>query len=182
MTERFKPTASQTIGPYFRLGTDWLNTQDLIDPGDPAAVVLWGQVLDGAGAPVSDALVEIWQADTSGRFGGEARPGWTGFGRCRVEEDGAFRFTTVKPGRVPGRSGLQAPHIDVSVFARGLLQRLVTRIYFPDEMSANEEDPILRSIGDPLVHSTLIARREADGSLRFDIHLQGPRETAFFAY
>jgi protocatechuate 3,4-dioxygenase alpha subunit len=176
------PTPSQTIGPFFRFGMDWMNAENLADPADPAAVVITGRVLDGADQPVPDALLEVWQADARGRFGAEAAPGWTGFGRSLTDEQGAYRFTTIKPGAVPAADGrLQAPHIDVTVFARGLLQRLVTRIYFPDEAAANAADPVLAGIADPAVRATLIASG-GGRELRFDVHLQGPLETAFFAY
>jgi protocatechuate 3,4-dioxygenase, alpha subunit len=169
------PTPSQTIGPFFRFGMDWME-QDLVAPGDTGAVTVSGRVIDGAGAPVPDALLEIWQADGLGRFPPECEPGWTGFGRCLSDADGEFSFTTVKPGPLDR----QAPHIDVSVFARGLLQRLVTRIYFPDEEAANQHDAVLRSVPDD-ARISLIAV-PGRGGLRFDVHLQGERETAFFAY
>jgi protocatechuate 3,4-dioxygenase alpha subunit len=131
-------------------------------------------VLDGAGVPVSDAMVEIWQADPKGEF----PPDWRGFGRCFTDDEGHFAFVTVKPGRVDAR---QSPHIDVSVFARGLLQRLVTRIYFPDEEAANAADPVLTSIEQPTARATLVAFGTPP-DLRFDIHLQGDDETVFFVY
>jgi protocatechuate 3,4-dioxygenase alpha subunit len=172
------PTPSQTIGPFFHFGMAWMQARDLVPPGSPGAVTLLGRIVDGAGAPMPDAMVEIWQADTSGRFPPGVEPAWTGFGRSLTDSEGRFRFTTVKPGPV---DDTQAPHIDVSVFARGLLQRLVTRIYFPDETVANDADPVLRSIDDPGRRATLVAAK--DGSrLRFDIHVQGDGETVFFVY
>jgi protocatechuate 3,4-dioxygenase alpha subunit len=147
-----------------------------------------GAVYDGAGEPVSDAMVEIWQANRAGRYAHpedrrEELPleeGFTGFGRCPTDAEGRFEFLTVKPGAVPGPDGRpQAPHILVSVFARGLLKQLVTRIYFPDEEGANTADPVLSSIQDPNLRSTLIAR-QLDGAYQFDIHLQGEKQTAFF--
>jgi protocatechuate 3,4-dioxygenase, alpha subunit len=171
-----RPTPSQTIGPFFRFGMDWM-VPDLVAPGGPGAVTVSGRVIDGAGAPVPDALIEIWQADSLGRFPPESEPGWTGFGRCLNDGGGEFGFTIVKPGPVDG----QAPHIDVSVFARGLLQRLVTRIYFPDEGEANEIDPVLCSVPGHAARASLIAAADG-GGLRFDIYLQGQLETAFFAY
>jgi protocatechuate 3,4-dioxygenase alpha subunit len=147
-------------------------------------------VLDGHGDPVPDGLVETWQADPDGRFDhpddprGAAKPaipGFRGFGRSATDEHGRFAILTVKPGRLPSADGRdEAPHIDVSVFARGLLDRVVTRIYFPDETEANAADPVLASIDDARLRSTLLAVACADGGLRFDIHLQGADETAFF--
>ena len=173
-------TPSQTIGPFFRIGAAWMETPNLVpadsaDSADSAAAIsLTGQVFDGAGAPVSDAMVEIWHADPNGAFPRD----WQGFGRRLTDEDGRFAFLTVKPGRVD--SG-QAPHIDVSIFARGLLQRLVTRMYFPDEEEANAADPVLTSIEQPVARATLVAVGTPP-DLRFDIHLQGDDETVFFVY
>ena len=136
-----------------------------------------------------DSMIEIWQANAAGRYAHpeDAREdlpleeGFDGFGRTCTDDDGRYEFVTVKPGSVPGPDGgPQAPHIDVSVFARGLLKRLVTRIYFPDEAEANEADPLLSSIEDPEARAALVAV-EDDGGLRFDINLQGDRETTFFA-
>jgi protocatechuate 3,4-dioxygenase, alpha subunit len=184
------PTPSQTVGPYFHIGTDdgFIGGR-LVQPDHPDAVRLFGTVLDGQGVPVNDSMLELWQANAAGRY---AHPedvredlpledGFDGFGRACTDGDGRYEFVTVKPGLVPGPNGrLQAPHIDVSVFARGLLKRLVTRIYFPDEAEANEADPLLSSIEDPEARATLVAVEE-DGGLRFDITLQGDRETTFFA-
>jgi protocatechuate 3,4-dioxygenase alpha subunit len=183
------PTPSQTIGPYFAIMLP-LGGTELVEPQAADVLRIEGQVIDGAGQPVSDAVVELWQANRAGRYAHPAdtqekllEAGFTGFGRCQVDVNGAFRFVTVKPGQVPAGEGdrLQAPHINVTVFARGLLSRLVTRIYFPDEPAANAADPVLVSIDDPAARATLIARAEAPGVLRFDIRLQGEGETAFFA-
>jgi protocatechuate 3,4-dioxygenase, alpha subunit len=183
------PTPSQTVGPFFHIGLPAPATSELVPPNHEGAVRIVGAVFDGNGEPVSDALLEIWQANSAGRY---AHPedtrddlpcedGFKGFGRCATDAEGRFEFVTVKPGPVPGpASGTQAPHIDVSVFARGLLKRLVTRVYFPDEAEANEADPVLSAVDDPEARATLVAREE-DGALRFDIHLQGERETAFFS-
>lgn len=185
---RLRPTASQTVGPFFVIGLPDEARAHLVSPDDPDAVRLGGVVLDGAGEPVVDALIEIWQPNRAGRYAHpeDAREeipleeGFDGFGRCATDAEGRYEFVTVKPGPVPAADGgLQAPHIDVSVFARGLLKRLTTRVYFPDETAANEADPALSSIEDPAERSTLVARPE-DGRLRFDIHLQGDRQTAFF--
>jgi protocatechuate 3,4-dioxygenase alpha subunit len=161
---------------------DWMNTGDLVSPHDPRAVALSGGVYDGMGDPVPDAVVEVWQADAEGRFGDEAEPGWRGYGRCLTDERGRYAFHTRKPGRVQAEDGIaQAPHIDVSIFARGLLQRLVTRVYFPDEAAANDADPVLTAVEDPVARASLIAAA-VDGGLQLDIHLQGERETVFFAF
>ena len=184
-----RPTASQTVGPFFIIGLPDDALAELVRPDDPDAIRLGGLVLDGAGEPVDDALIEIWQANRAGRY---AHPedtreeipledGFDGFGRCATDPHGFYGFVTVKPGPVPApEGGVQAPHIEMSVFARGLLKRLATRVYFPDETEANEADPVLGSIEDPAERSTLVAQPE-DGGVRFDIHLQGDRQTTFFS-
>lgn len=177
-----RPTPSQTTGPFFH---DALltgrNLSELVPPGEPGAIRITGAVYDGAGAVVPDAMIEVWQADRDGRFDHpDDGRGFTGFGRAGTTE-GTFAFTTVKPGCVPGAGGMQAPHISVSVFARGLLKRVVTRIYFPDEGERNAADPVLSSIRDRRLRGTLISCHE-NGSLRFDIHLQGDGQTAFFGF
>jgi protocatechuate 3,4-dioxygenase alpha subunit len=181
-------TPSQTVGPFFHFALPYPGGDRLVPTDDPDAVRIVGAVYDGAGEPVSDAMVEIWQANRAGRYAHpedrrEELPleeGFTGFGRCPTDAEGRFEFLTVKPGAVPGPDGRpQAPHILVSVFARGLLKQLVTRIYFPDEEGANTADPVLSSIQDPNLRSTLIAR-QLDGAYQFDIHLQGEKQTAFF--
>jgi protocatechuate 3,4-dioxygenase alpha subunit len=169
------PTPSQTIGPFFRFGLAWGTHTHLVEVETPGAVVIEGRVLDGAGLPVPDAMVEIWQADGEGRFPPDTEPGWTGFGRDLTDEEGAFRFVTVAPGPVDGE---QAPHLDVSVFARGLLQRAVTRLYLPGDPAAHERDPLLRSIPEPERRATLMATGEGP-LLHFDVRLQGERETVF---
>ena len=128
-----------------------------------------GTVFDGAGAPIPDALVETWQADAAGHFS----PGFRGFGRCPTDDDGRWAIFTVVPGRV-GEG--QAPHIDVSVLARGMLNRCVTRIYFAD--ADNAGDPVLETVPEARRH-TLLAVPGADG-YRFDVHVQGEHETVFF--
>lgn len=175
-------TPSQTVGPFFGFALAWMAGGELARPGDAGALVLAGQVRDGADQPVPDAVVEIWQADRHGHFGPEAEAGWSGFGRVLSDGDGRFTFVTVKPGGVRYTDGIaSAPHIAMSVFARGLLQRLVTRVYFPDEVETNSTDPVLCSIDDPDARATLVASH-SDGQLRFDVRLQGPGETVFFAY
>jgi protocatechuate 3,4-dioxygenase, alpha subunit len=182
-------TPSQTIGPFFAVGLPWADGPEVVPEGTPGAVRIGGRVLDGAGDPVPDALVETWQADPQGRFahpddprGGELAPsGFRGFGRCPTDAQGRWTIVTVKPGPLPAPDGgTEAPHLDVSVFARGLLHRLVTRIYFPDEPDANAADPLLTSIRDPAARARLVATADGDG-LRFDIRLQGAQETTFLA-
>ena len=175
-------TPSQTIGPFFAVGLPWPDGPDVVADGTPGAVRIGGRVLDGAGDPVPDALVETWQADPAGRFaGGSGASGFRGFGRCATDAEGRWAVRTLKPGPLPAPDGgLEAPHLNVSVFARGLLNRLVTRIYFPDEPDANAADPLLASIPDPRVRVRLVATPDGD-RLRFDIRLQGDRETPFLA-
>lgn len=182
-------TTSQTVGPYFRIGLQWLFNDDLAGP-DAAGerFEIEGRVIDAEGQGVPDAVLELWQANASGKYAHpedtqqkQVEPGFTGFGRVPTGEDGCFRFRTVKPGRVPGPDRkLQAPHIVVSLFMRGLLRRLVTRIYFPDE-TANSEDYALNLV-EPSRRPTLTARksREREGLLEWNIILQGADETVFF--
>jgi protocatechuate 3,4-dioxygenase, alpha subunit len=180
-------TPSQTVGPFFAICLPWDDAPLAVPEGTPGAIRIGGLVLDGAGAPVPDAMIETWQADPDGRFahpddprGAAAWAGFRGFGRCGTDDDGRWSILTLKPGPVPGPDGTpQAPHIAVSVFARGLLVRLATRIYFADEPQANAGDPILAAVP-PDARDTLIAVPTGDG-YRFDIHLQGERETAFLA-
>lgn len=170
-------TPSQTLGPFFGFALPFEGGPELVAASSPGIVRIEGQVLDGDGEPVTDALLEIHQADPEGRYG---TAGLRSFGRCRTDPEGAFHFVTVRPGPVPAADGRgQAPHIHLTVFARGLLRSLSTRIYFPDE-PLNETDPLLASIEDPGIRATLIASPEA-GALRFDVRLQGDRETAFLA-
>jgi protocatechuate 3,4-dioxygenase, alpha subunit len=184
---RLALTPSQTAGPFLAIGLPWADGPFVVPEGTPGAITIAGTVRDGAGAPVTDALLETWQAAPDGSFpdhqGGPRASGFRGFGRCLTGTDGQFRVITLRPGVIPGpHGGVQAPHIDVSVFARGLLDRLVTRVYFSDEPTANETDPVLRSIADPARRGTLIAvaRDGRPGEFGFDIRLQGERETVFF--
>jgi protocatechuate 3,4-dioxygenase alpha subunit len=178
-------TPSQTVGPFFALGLPWPDGPNVVSESTQGSFWLRGAVLDGEGTPVPDSMVETWQADPDGRFDHPDDPrgagaGFRGFGRSCADPDGRYAILTVKPGMVPAADGTpQAPHIDVSVFARGLLKRVITRIYFADEASANAEDPVLSRIPDPDARSTLIAEATDDG-YRFDIRLQGERETVFF--
>src|SRR5476649_430905 len=155
-------TPSQTVGPFFAIGLSTTIGSHVVDEGAPGALRISGQVLDGAGDPVPDALIETWQAE--------------GAGRCATDDEGHFAIVTIKPAGDAAAG--EAPHLDVSVFARGVLTRLVTRVYFPDEEDANAADPVLRTLT-PDERSTLIATSEA-GTIRFDIHLQGEHETVFF--
>jgi protocatechuate 3,4-dioxygenase, alpha subunit len=179
-------TPSQTVGPFFSHALPWTDGVYVVPEGTEGAIWLRGTVTDGAGQPVPDALVETWQADLDGRFDHPDDPrgsvaGFRGFGRCPTDGSGGWAILTRKPGPVPGPDGTtQAPHVDLSVFARGLLDRVVTRLYFPDEVEANATDPVLAGIADPDDRATLIAEATGDG-YRFDIRLQGDRETVFFA-
>jgi protocatechuate 3,4-dioxygenase alpha subunit len=180
-------TPSQTIGPFFAVGLPWPDGPDVVAEGTPGAIWIGGRVTDGAGDSVPDALVETWQADPAGRFAhpddprGSATAGFRGFGRCATDPQGRWAVRTLKPGPLPTPDGaVEAPHLNVSVFARGLLKRLVTRIYFPDEPDANAADPLLASIPDPQVRARLVATPDGD-RLRFDIRLQGDQETPFLA-
>jgi protocatechuate 3,4-dioxygenase alpha subunit len=182
-------TSSQTVGPFYAIGLNWLNRTELADPGVQGEHISFeGRVLDGDGKPVPDALLEVWQANSQGKYAHPeddqkkpVEPGFRGFGRVPVDDDGRFSFTTIKPGPVPGPDDrLQAPHIAVTVLARGLLRRLVTRIYFPGE-PANETDFALGLV-EPARRGTLIAKKigEEAGRYEWNVILQGPGETVFF--
>jgi protocatechuate 3,4-dioxygenase, alpha subunit len=184
----FPITPSQTVGPYFAIGLPWDAGPRVVPPGTPGAIRITGSVLDGAGVPVPDHLIETWQADPEGRFadlygygGPSALDGFRGFARCGYEDgDGTYELWTVKPGRVPGPRGeTQAPHIDVSLFARGMLRRVITRIYFADEPELNAADPVLSRV--PADRRDTILAEPTDDGYRFDIRIQGERETVFFA-
>ncbi|WEX74445.1 protocatechuate 3,4-dioxygenase subunit alpha [Sinorhizobium numidicum] len=193
-----KETASQTAGPYVHIGLTPnfcgisgvyekdLGSSMVNDKTLGQRITVKGRVIDGAGAPLKDALVEIWQADAAGLYNspseirGAADPNFTGWGRCPTSaEDGGFVFETVKPGRVPFKDGrLMAPHITFWVVARGINIGLHTRMYFPDETGANSEDPLLARIEHRHRLETLVASGAAP-SYVFDIHLQGEKETVF---
>jgi protocatechuate 3,4-dioxygenase alpha subunit len=168
----------------------WPDGPFVVPEGTRGAVTITGRLYDGAGNIVPDGLIETWQATPDGRFAHPDDPrgpgpggyrDFRGFGRCPTAPDGSYRIVTLKPGPLPAPDGsIEAPHLDVSVFARGLLDRVVTRMYFPDEPTANAADPVLSSIQSPRRRSTLIAVAEPEGELRFDIYLQGDRETVFF--
>jgi protocatechuate 3,4-dioxygenase alpha subunit len=196
----FGQTPSQTVGPFFHYGLPWKGCADLVGDSDIGArpelfpdenyklalptskgevsgeiITLEGLVTDGAGQPVPDAMIEIWQADAAGLYAdGSSNTGFIGFGRASTSEDGIYRFRTVRPGRVDDE---QAPHIAVGVFGRGLIKRLATRAYFEGE-PANDADPIL-ALTPAERRDTLVARKVGD-AWRFDIVLQGERETVFF--
>lgn len=177
------PTPSQTVGPFFGFALPYERGPELVSPDAPEAILVEGRVYDGAGDPVPDALVEIWQANADGVYATDAGAEFVGFGRCGTEREGAYHFVTLKPGPTKAPDGVnQAPHLNVTIFARGLLRHLVTRMYFPDEAAANAEDPILNLVA-PENRATLIARAAGgDGArLHFDIHLQGEKETVFYA-
>jgi protocatechuate 3,4-dioxygenase alpha subunit len=179
-------TPSQTVGPFFALGLPWSDGPQVVPEGTAGALRLGGRVLDGAGAPVGDALVETWQADPDGRFDhpDDPRgrvPGFRGFGRSPTDAAGRWAVLTLKPGPVPAPDGgEQAPHIAVSILARGLLQRVVTRIYFGDEPEANAADPVLSALT-RAERDTLIAA-PVDGGYAIDFRLQGSGETVFFGF
>ncbi len=186
-------TPSQTVGPYFAIGLARGYRNVLVaDATEGERIRIEGLVTDGDGEPVSDALVEIWQANAHGRHDHpddtQDKPldaAFGGFGRAATDDDGAFWFETVRPGPVPGPgNALQAPHIGVAVFARGMLRHAYSRIYFTGE-AANEVDPVLSAIDDAKRRDTLIAANAGSGGAsgavyRFDIVLQGADETVFF--
>jgi len=185
-----RTTPSQTVGPFYSIGFSWLERTDLTGgAGTGAHLTVRGRVLDGDGQPVPDAVLEIWQADAQGRYAHpeDARElignPFFGFGRVPVNDAGEFCFKTVKPGSVTRADGVkQAPHLEISLFMRGLLRRLVTRIYFPAEPE-NGSDIVLARVPIARRH-TLIARPDAKSgnTLLWDVHLQGDKETVFFDY
>jgi protocatechuate 3,4-dioxygenase, alpha subunit len=184
-----RATTSQTIGPFLRIGLEWMQIEELAPRGVAGErVSIRGRVIDADGKPVNDAAVEIWQANSHGRYASAEdrqdkplEPSFRGYGRSLTDEHGAFRFHSVKPGRVPGPgTSMQAPHLSVTIFMRGLLKQLMTRMYFPDD-PANSADPILALVPAER-RSTLIARRLGDGTLEWDVVLQGKNETVFFDF
>jgi protocatechuate 3,4-dioxygenase, alpha subunit len=182
-------TTSQTVGPYFTIGLDLLSRNQIPSPGIAGErITIQGQVVDGDGQPVPDALLETWQANAEGRYihpedlqTESDTAEFFGFGRIPTDENGCFRFTTIKPGPVPGPEGtMQAPHIVVSVFMRGLLTRLITRIYFFGD-PRNEKDYVLNLI-EPARRNTLVAKPATEDKSMFiwNVNLQGENETVFF--
>jgi protocatechuate 3,4-dioxygenase, alpha subunit len=172
MSDNLLSTPSQTVGPYFAIGLPWDGGPDAVPPDADGVLTISGTVHDGAGDVIPDAMIETWQADAAGAWG--TRDGFRGFARAGTDDAGRWAIRTVKPGASDGA----APFIEVSVFARGLLHRCVTRIYFGDEEAANREDAVLASVPDAR-RDTLLATPTDDG-YRFDIHLQGDGETVFF--
>jgi protocatechuate 3,4-dioxygenase alpha subunit len=178
------PTAGQTIGPFYGFALSYERDHELVPPATPGAVRLHGTVYDGHGTPVPDSMVEIRQADPAGNVptaeGSIRRDGtaFTGWARCAADPAGRYSFTTLEPG--PTEEGA-APFFAVTVFARGLLNRLFTRAYLPGDEQRLQADRLLAGV-DGNRRDTLLAVREDDGSLRFDIHLQGERETVFLAF
>jgi len=176
-------TPAQTVGRFLSLGLTWPDGPHVVDPATTGAIRIGGRLFDGQGHSVSDGLIETWQADPHGRFprAGDDATAFGGFGRCLTDASGRWEIVTLKPAPLPAAGeGTEAPHLDVSVFARGLLHRLVTRIYFGDETAANAADPVLVALPDDAARATLLAA-PVDGGYAFDIHLQGHQETVFFA-
>ena len=157
-------TPAQTVGPYYSIGLCRRPENELAARGEPGALELTGQLLDGEGAPIGDGLVEVW--DPAGRR----------WGRSGTDSDGRFAFVLAKPDALPG----EAPRLDMWVHARGLLRNQLTRVHFPDEEAANDADPVLSKLNGAQ-RETLILEASA-GGLRFDIRLQGDRATVFFAH
>lgn len=190
MDRDLTPTPSQTVGPFFHLGcTEQASVGSLVTPSTKGERIrLVCRVFDGDGQPVPDAMIEIWQANAEGRYAHPEDvqqkpldPNFNGFGRLASDEQGSCVFETIMPGSVPGNDDtFQSPHINVSIFARGVLKRLATRIYFAGNPT-NTEDPILALVPAER-RSTLLAQPDATDKTRwlFDIHLCGKNETVFF--
>lgn len=181
---KLTPTPAQTVGPFFGFALPYQGGSELVSASREGSIRLHGTVYDGDGAPIPDAMIEIWQPDEHGTVsaatGSLIRDGYTftGWGRAAVDGEGHYTFTTVNPGpTAPGK----APYILIAVFARGLLDRLFTRAYLPEDQSALAADPVLSAL-EPERRETLIAKREEDGGLRLDIRLQGEGETVFLSY
>lgn len=179
------------MGPYFHIGLSGMLIPVVAGPAiEGSRITIRGRILDADQTPIPDALLETWQANAAGRYahpedsqGKPLQTGFLGFGRMATDDDGAFSLTTIKPGRVPGPGGLlQAPHIAVSIFIRGILRQLVTRIYFPDEPS-NEDDPVLRLVP-PERRATLVANKisGSPGTLEWNVCCRGEQETVFFDF
>ncbi|HVN11695.1 MAG TPA: protocatechuate 3,4-dioxygenase subunit alpha [Kineosporiaceae bacterium] len=183
MSASLVPTPGQTVGPFFGFALPYPGDADLVPRGHTGALHLAGRVLDGEGRPVPDALLELWQAGPDGvavaEPGSLRRDGWTftGWGRASTDNAGGYSFTTLRPGAPVGT----APFFALAVFARGLLDRLLTRVYLPGDEELLRADPLLSALP-PQRRQTLVARADADGGLRFDVVLHGERETVFLAY
>lgn len=186
-------TPWQTLGPFyspflFKPGdNDLTRASPGAPPAEGDAILINGRVSEQNGAPVVGALLEIWQANAAGRYAHPADtsdlpldPNFKGFGRVYTDAEGRYSFHTIKPGAVPGPGNRwQAPHVLLTILAAGLMRRLTTRIYFPDE-TANKEDPVLATVDDPEAQATLIARADGPRRYVFDIVTSGEGETAFF--
>lgn len=185
-------TPSQTVGPFFHYGLVEKGDENIIvtDATKGKRILLKGQVTDGNGEPVSDAMIEVWQADQNGYFNhpadpnqSKADPNFRGFGRAPTNAEGIYTFKTIKPGQVAyDDSQMQAPHVSVRVFSRGMLIHAYTRLYFSDEAEANKDDVVLNLVPEDR-RETLIALKEDTGDLPtycFNIALQGDNETVFF--
>jgi protocatechuate 3,4-dioxygenase alpha subunit len=181
-----KQSASQTVGPFFRIGLIYDRAQSNLvnEQTSGVHITLTGVVLDGDGQPIPDAMIEIWQPDANGIFNHpldplheQADPHFRGFGRAESRNAGRYEFKTIKPGRQEGK----APYINVYVFARGMLIHAMTRLYFSDE-PANADDPVLNSIESERRHTLIATREQSEGQpvYCFDIHMQGEDETVFF--
>jgi protocatechuate 3,4-dioxygenase, alpha subunit len=184
----YATTPSQTVGPYFAIGLPWPDGPFAVPAETAGAIKISGTFYDGAGDEVPDYMLEVWGADGDGNYadlwdyaGPSKVPGFRGFARCAHEDgDGSYEFVTLKPGPVKLPSGVVlAPHLDANIFARGMLKHVVTRIYFADETAANAADPILARV--PAERRETLIAKPTDNGYRFDIRLQGPGETVFFA-
>jgi protocatechuate 3,4-dioxygenase, alpha subunit len=197
MTDTKKPagiTPSATVGPFFKYGlssdgayawNDAVPRSTVTSDAGGERIVIAGRVIDGDGAGVPDAMVEIWQADATGRYvhpsQAASNTAFRGFARVDTDKDGGFRVETIKPGSVAGPHGtMQAPHIVIALFARGMLRHLYTRIYFAEETAANSRDAVLAAVPEAR-RATLLAKRGSDGTYSFDLRIQGGAETVFFA-
>ena len=191
-TAPFGQTPSQTVGPYVHIGLLWPDGEDVVPQGTDGEITVSFTLIDGARNPMSDAMIETWQADADGRFDHPADPrgavasrttGFRGFGRAFADETGTMSITTIKPGPLPAENGaVEAPHIDVGIFARGMLERVVTRMYFPDEAEANALDPVLSAV--PEHKRARLVAAPVHGGYHLDIVLQNTDpdgdETPFF--
>jgi protocatechuate 3,4-dioxygenase alpha subunit len=183
-------SAWATVGPFFHSVLPWKDGGEMASPETKGErITILGRVLDAEGKPINDAMIELWQANAAGRYAhpedegpAELDASFQGFGRVAADADGRFTVNTIKPGRVRALgNSLQAPHIEISVFARGVLKRLVTRLYFAGE-PANEQDPVIALIEDDKRRSTVMAMRDPEnpGHWHFTLNLGGPDETVFF--